>query len=148
MMTEDLYLKPPHHIKSFGGRKNLNFNFDFWVLAAPRMFLIGGKLLHCHYFNYSRFNVWNKEFISLPVLPFSWYILSSESDSLASGGWDNATTAFLHDLHFWTLFSSCRKSSFNSNYKTLWLQVIMKHKLSTIYWDLLKELHININMEF
>ena len=36
-------------------------------------------------------------------------MLSSESDSLASGGWDNAATAFLHDRHFWTLFLNYRK---------------------------------------
>ena len=31
-------------------------------------------------------------------------MLSSESDSLASGDWDNVVTAFLYDRHFWTLF--------------------------------------------
>ena len=30
----------------------------------------------------------------LPVLAFSWYMLPSEHDSLASGGWDNAQQHF------------------------------------------------------
>ena len=50
MMTEDLYHKPPHHIKNFGGQRNLNFHLNYWILAAPRMFLLGEKLLHCRYF--------------------------------------------------------------------------------------------------
>ena len=53
----------------------------------------------------------------LLALLFSWFILSSESDSLASGRWDYAAIAFLHDRHFWTSFSSYRKINFNSNYQ-------------------------------
>ena len=53
----------------------------------------------------------------LPVLPFSWYTLSPESDLLASDDWNNAVAAFLCDRHFWTLFSNYRKSNFSSNYK-------------------------------
>ena len=75
-------------------------------------------------------------------------MLSSESDSLASGGWDNAATAFLHDRHFWTLFSSYRKSNFNSNYKKHYgFKLLGNTNSLQSTWSFLKQLYININMD-